>query len=275
MLHVARPLVAIAMIVGPCVVSAHAAFISSSHLRNVHAKRIAYDAPALPPVAHSRFCLQYPADCEIRRIFKHRDISLTSARWDELAQVNRDVNRAIIPQRNLGGVLTEEWLLAPKTGDCNDYAVTKRHQLLERGWPSRALILSEVVTGWGEHHLVLVVRMREGDFVLDSLSPNILPAASVRYRWVRAQSPANPKFWSSISIAPSVPIAPPERLEFHVAYRLAGALRRSSANECLVGSWADRWFKCNLRHRRESSLWGPRAGDLCAVRSCARLVGDI
>jgi predicted transglutaminase-like cysteine proteinase len=29
--------------------------------------------------------------------------------------------------------------VSPPAGDCNDYAVTKCHQPLTRGWPSRAL----------------------------------------------------------------------------------------------------------------------------------------
>jgi predicted transglutaminase-like cysteine proteinase len=33
----------------------------------------------------------------------------------------------------------------------------------------RNLLLSEVVTSWGEHHLVLVIRATGGDLVLDSL----------------------------------------------------------------------------------------------------------
>jgi predicted transglutaminase-like cysteine proteinase len=45
----------------------------------------------------------------------------------------------------------------PSSGDCNDYAVTRRHDLIARGWPARSLLLAEVITSWGEHHLVVVV----------------------------------------------------------------------------------------------------------------------
>jgi predicted transglutaminase-like cysteine proteinase len=91
--------------------------------------------------------------------------------------------------------LAEEWLVSPKYGDCNDYAVTKRHELLALGWPSRTLLLSEVATSWGEHHLVLVVRTAGGDVVLDNLNANVYPVSKARYEWVRIQSPLNPKFW--------------------------------------------------------------------------------
>lgn len=69
--------------------------------------------------------------------------------------------------------MAEEWLLSPRHGDCNDYAVTKRHQLLAHGWPSHSLLLAEVAVAWGEHHLVLVVRTREDDLILDNLNREV------------------------------------------------------------------------------------------------------
>jgi predicted transglutaminase-like cysteine proteinase len=58
-------------------------------------------------------------------------------------------------------------------GDCNDYAVTKRHDLI----PQRlaCTLLAEVITGWGEHHLVVVARAKAADLVIDNLDANIKP----------------------------------------------------------------------------------------------------
>jgi predicted transglutaminase-like cysteine proteinase len=61
--------------------------------------------------------------------------------------------------------------------------------LMTRGWPARALLLSEVVTGGGEHHLVLVVRTRDADLVLDNMTGKIVPWFETPYRWVRIQMP--------------------------------------------------------------------------------------
>ena len=161
--------------------------------------RLHLDSAALGPMAHTVFCMQYPRDCEVRRIaFRGGKYALTPQRWKDLAEVNIKVNRSIKPERNMLGVAGEKWLLSPTSGDCNDYAVTKRHELLERGWPSRTLLLAEVVTSWGEHHLVLVVRTAEGDFVLDSLNPTVRPWSKSSYQWVRVQSPRNPKWWSTV-----------------------------------------------------------------------------
>lgn len=84
-------------------------------------------------------------------------------------------------------------------GDCNDYAVTKRHQLTAEGWPARAVLLSEVATASGEHHVVVVVRTSGGDLVLDNLTDRIVPWFEKPYQWVRIQAPENPNYWMSIS----------------------------------------------------------------------------
>jgi predicted transglutaminase-like cysteine proteinase len=163
--------------------------------------QIGFDAPVLPPIGHSRFCLRYPDDCEIRGIdFRRRNIALTPQRWNELNSVNRQVNRDIIAEVTPASGTFEEWLIAPPAGNCKDYAVTKRHELLARGWPSRALLLSEVVVPSGEHHLVLVVRTKDVDLVLDNLNANVRPVPVMyrQYQWVRIETPQNPKYWARV-----------------------------------------------------------------------------
>jgi predicted transglutaminase-like cysteine proteinase len=157
----------------------------------------------LPPIGHSRFCLRYPDDCEVRGIdFRRRNIVLTLARQIELNSVNRQVNREIVPKLTAGNGATEEWLISPPAGDCKDYAITKRHELLARGWPSRALLLSEVVIPSGEHHVVLIVRVKDVDLVLDNLETDIWSVAMThgQYQWVRIETPQNPKFWTRVHL---------------------------------------------------------------------------
>jgi predicted transglutaminase-like cysteine proteinase len=169
---------------------------------NVALERISFANPTLAPFAHARHCVQYPDECRVRRMaFRGGKLALTEKRWTELTAVNAQVNRSIRPERNLLGVAGEEWLIAPKAGDCNDYAVTKRHELLARGWPSRALLLAEVIVPSGEHHLVVVVRASEGDFVIDSLNANIRPWNRTQYRWVRIQTPRSPTIWTTVGKA--------------------------------------------------------------------------
>jgi predicted transglutaminase-like cysteine proteinase len=161
---------------------------------------IRFDAPTLAPMAFTQFCLKYPSDCKSGRLLLEGDrIELNDMRRSELETVNRTVNSSIHPERNQDGLAGEKWLLSPARGDCNDYAVTKRHQLITRGWPARTVLLSEVVTGSGEHHLVTVVRTNDGDLVLDNLTEQIMPWSRTPYRWVRIQTPKNPNYWASIS----------------------------------------------------------------------------
>lgn len=165
-------------------------------------QRIAFTKPVLAPVAFVRFCARYPDDCKTSAIdLAHAPVELTKERWTELTKVNRDVNHTIRPQANPDGAMGEQWLVAPRHGDCNDYAVTKRHDLLARGWPAHALLLTEVVIASGEHHLVVIVRTSEDDFVLDNLSADVRPVSQIDYEWVRAQRAENPKFWATINVA--------------------------------------------------------------------------
>lgn len=152
--------------------------------------------PVLAPLAHVRFCLQYPEDCKQRHIlFRGGPIRLDDRLENQLVRINLEVNRSILPQPNRGGVLNERWLVAPARGDCNDYAVTKQHRLLALGWPQRALLLAEVALPSGEHHLVVVVRTSRGNFVLDNLAKAPRRLADTNYRWIRAQSTSNPRMW--------------------------------------------------------------------------------
>jgi predicted transglutaminase-like cysteine proteinase len=161
---------------------------------------IRFDVPTLAPMAFTHFCLTYPSDCKPQRLlFGDGRIELNKMRWSELENINRAVNSSIHPERNEDGLAGEKWLLGPVRGDCNDYAVTKRHQLIARGWPARTVLLSEVVTVSGEHHLVTVVHTNSGDLVLDNLTDRITPWSRTPYRWVRIQTPKDPNYWVSIS----------------------------------------------------------------------------
>src|SRR5438477_5101860 len=138
-------------------------------------EHIGFDVPTLAPMAYTQFCLRYPDECRPRKVFRGGPIRLSAEKQVDLAQINASINAHIVPEPNLRGLAGEAWLIGPERGDCNDYAVTKRHELMARGWPARALLLSEVVTTWGEHHLVLVVRTVDGDLVLDNLTNRIKP----------------------------------------------------------------------------------------------------
>jgi predicted transglutaminase-like cysteine proteinase len=167
----------------------------------VNPKHPVLGTPVLAPTAFVHFCNRYPDDCKVRQTeFDQTPAPLTEARFTELSKVNSAVNNSIKPQVKPKSVLVEDWVVAPHEGDCTDYAVTKRHILLARGWPSDSLLLAEVVITSGEHHLVLVVRTSNRDLVLDNLNSDIRPISQSNYRWVRGQRTENPRFWSTIKV---------------------------------------------------------------------------
>lgn len=198
-------LIASALAIVSSCYSTQAAFFSLPRTLKAQPQLIRVDLPTLAPIAYSRFCLEYSDDCQIRRIAFRRPhpVILTPARFKDLVEVNRDVNRAIAPHADQGSVVNERWQISPRFGACHDYAVTKRHELLARGWASRSLLLAEVIVPWGEHHLVLVVRTDKGDLVLDSLAAGVRSWSHAPYQWVRIQSPENPNNWMTIAHSPA------------------------------------------------------------------------
>ncbi|MBR0797176.1 transglutaminase-like cysteine peptidase [Bradyrhizobium jicamae] len=190
---------AIAIVAGFSVLQSASAGLVGMPISLRSALRIKFETPTLPPMAYTMFCLHYSSECRQAPIFRGGPVSLTEARWADLTEVNQAVNRSIAPERNELGLVGESWVINPDRGDCNDYAVSKRHELLKRGWPARVLLLSEVVVNSGEHHLILVVRTKSGDLVLDNMTPQIKPWSRVPYRWVRIQMPNKPKYWSTVA----------------------------------------------------------------------------
>jgi predicted transglutaminase-like cysteine proteinase len=164
-------------------------------------------SPTLAPFQHVRFCLRYPSDCKSNPTENER-IDLNTETSELLKRVNHNVNMAIIPTpKTYGPNLEDGWTIAPDMGDCNDYAVTKRHELLENGLPSKALRLSVVKTASGIGHLVLVVVTTKGDIVMDNLTEVIRPWQSTDYHWLKIQSATDSKYWYEIrvpAVGPSV-----------------------------------------------------------------------
>ncbi|MGJ4892936.1 transglutaminase-like cysteine peptidase [Bradyrhizobium sp. HKCCYLS3077] len=152
----------------------------------------------LAPFQHVRFCIRYPAECKSDAESKSR-IELDPSILELLARINRDVNVAIAPtNKSYDTNLSDGWRLAPSSGDCNDYAVTKRHELVQIGIPARALRLSVVRTSSGVGHLVLVVATTKGDLVMDNLTETIRNWESTNYDWIKIQSARDARFWSEV-----------------------------------------------------------------------------
>jgi predicted transglutaminase-like cysteine proteinase len=88
-------------------------------------------------------------------------------------------------------------------GDCDDYAVTKRAQLIAAGIPASALRLAVAVTPRSVRHAVLTVATDRGDYILDSLYDEIVPWHAPGYTWLMRQMPDNARSWESLKDPPA------------------------------------------------------------------------
>jgi predicted transglutaminase-like cysteine proteinase len=109
-----------------------------------------------------------------------------------LVRINGNVNRSIRPRNDVAG---DVWSVNVSEGDCEDYVMTKRQQLINAGFPASALRIAAVKTRGGIDHAILVVRTDRGDFALDNLTNAIKPLSQTGHRLI-SMSGADPRRWS-------------------------------------------------------------------------------
>jgi len=109
--------------------------------------------------------------------------------WVKLRSANDLVNASTTPESDREHYgRAEYWsIVTDGFGDCEDYALTKRKNLIEQGVPSRSLRIAIVRMPGGERHAVLTVATDKGDYVLDNLRSPILPWADTGYVWLSRQ----------------------------------------------------------------------------------------
>jgi predicted transglutaminase-like cysteine proteinase len=115
-----------------------------------------------------------------------------------MSRINNEVNAATryVSDPALYGT-PELWTCADGEGDCEDYALEKRRRLLACGFGRDALRLAVVFTeteegrrrldlkrqglDWPGDHAVLIVRVPEGDYILDNRHPSPMDLKSTGY----------------------------------------------------------------------------------------------
>lgn len=125
------------------------------------------------------------------------------ARFAEIVSVNREINSRLTWRSDQDVYGQEEYWAMPiavglRYGDCEDFALEKRRELLERGFPPASLALA---TGYSQAtglHAVLIVRTTQGDFVLDNTTPWVVPWQQTPYRWERVQSGEDLTQWRQV-----------------------------------------------------------------------------
>lgn len=153
------------------------------------------------PIGHYEFCKVHPSDCRMVST-DIRPTRLTRSRWNELVSVNQSVNTKIRPVTDLEYYKVEEyWTYPERYGDCEDYVLLKRYQLMQLGWPASSLLITVVRQQNGDGHAVLTVRTDRADYILDNLDDHVLPWDQTSYHYLKRQASYNSGIWEGIEDA--------------------------------------------------------------------------
>lgn len=154
--------------------------------------------PTSIPIGAAEFCKAHRDDCGPNA--NAIDVeTLTDAGWRQLVSINDGVNADVLPvtDQDLYNV-NEFWTYPRGRGDCEDFALEKRRQLIAHGWNPSALMMTVVRQQNGEGHAVLMVRTDRGDLVLDNQDGRVLVWKDTSYEFVKRQSQTDPRKWVGI-----------------------------------------------------------------------------
>jgi predicted transglutaminase-like cysteine proteinase len=153
---------------------------------------------ALPPVGYVDFCSRHEPECRPSGGSAVR-LALTPDRWNLIYQVNTYVNNKITPisDQDLYGE-AEHWDFPVDAGDCEDYLLLKRKYLLGLGFPSESLLITVVLDERNEGHAVLTVTADTGDYILDNRRDEVRRASDTNYKFLKRQTPENPREWVAL-----------------------------------------------------------------------------
>lgn len=152
-------------------------------------KSMATGALTAQPIGHYDFCNRYSSECNIRS--RHRGPLATSdALWTLIETINVEVNEAVAPKSDYEIYGQVEYWEYPDegVGDCEDYVLEKRRQLMQRGISPSHLLMTVVRQSNGEGHAVLTVRTDRGDIILDNLNDELKLWYETDYTFLKRQS---------------------------------------------------------------------------------------
>lgn len=149
------------------------------------------------PYGHKDYCDRNQRDCGTHRVLP--PMKMTPQRAKLLQSVSSSVNHRIKPVSDQDNYGKRDYWTMPVNGkgDCEDYVLMKRAQLMARGISPSQLLIT-MVQG-SEPHVVLTARTDHGDYILDNLRDEVLPVEKTSYRYIKMQSPANSGQWVSIA----------------------------------------------------------------------------
>ncbi|MEJ6781677.1 transglutaminase-like cysteine peptidase [Aminobacter sp. Piv2-1] len=157
---------------------------------------------AFAPPAFASFCGREPGLCSTSG--GKKVVALKPGLSSELQQVTRAVNARIKERSDVeNGGKEDDWRVPTAYGDCEDFAILKKRELIKRGWPASALLLT-VARYRGQGHTVLTVRTSEGDLILDNLTSSVKDWSRTPYSYFARQAQGNGSRWERIGAAKPV-----------------------------------------------------------------------
>ena len=151
------------------------------------------------PIGHYDFCKTHVSECNIRPTDLN-PIRVSAYVWQEIASVNDEVNHAVKPLSDIDHYGKDEVWAYPDDGlgDCEDYVLEKRRDLMRKGISLADLLITVVRKPDGEGHAVLTVRTDRGDYILDNLTDEVKSWTRTPYRYLKRQAVDNTGRWVSI-----------------------------------------------------------------------------
>lgn len=152
------------------------------------------------PVGHYEFCQRIPIECN-EKTPKGPPVELTRKLWATIVNINNSVNTRIKPRTDMENYGVEEYWSYPDNGygDCEDYALEKRRELMDAGVPAGNLLMTVARQPNGDGHAVLTVRTSLGEFILDNLETRVLSWTDTDYTYLKRQSDQNSGVWVTIN----------------------------------------------------------------------------
>ena len=150
------------------------------------------------PVGHYEFCQSNPGECAQKS--SAAPVELTRKLWAATIDINNSVNVMVTPRTDMEMWGREElWSYPDGVGDCEDYVLEKRRQLMALGVPAGSLLITVVRQPNGDGHAVLTMRTSRGDYILDNLEPRVLAWTDTDYTYLKRQSERNSGAWVTIT----------------------------------------------------------------------------
>jgi predicted transglutaminase-like cysteine proteinase len=150
------------------------------------------------PIGHYQFCQGHEAECSVVST-NTTAAKVTAFGWNVIREINAEVNSRILPMTDQDIFGKDEvWSYPTDVGDCEDFVLEKRRELMDRGFSPANLLITVVRKPDGEGHAVLTVRTADGDYILDNLDDSVRLWSETPYRFMKRQAENNTGRWVKI-----------------------------------------------------------------------------